>query len=851
MKAEAGMDIGTEANIYVGANAQDVPAMAYDSVNKRFLVVWQSGDAPEDSNVYGQLINADGSLYGNPITISTAEGNQYNINVAFDFKRERFLVVWSDYRNLWGGPPRRVSVVYGQFISSTGTLEGDNFAITYLPGPYASEPGDASPRGLMFEPTLNRFFLLTIQCQSITYHYYHDHNLYGQFLNTDGSLSGGYFPITDPNGPISPYFYVSVLEYDTNQGRFLIAYSRYWNQFMARMLNADGSFYGNEFVIPSVSPPDRQNNMTSLAFDSFNNRFLLLWNSAAYGNGIYGQLINADGSLSGTEMAIASYPYSTNGLVIFDAACQKFFLVGNSYYNKIFGQLLNLDGSLFGPIFNISDHSVAAFLAGGSPNYLITWSTDLGTGTGKDIFGKPIVVLDDWFLKMTEMDWQDVRDPYYSTGAATASMILTYIRNDWVSQDTIYLYAKDPGPFTGELTPVEMDKALGHFDSYDALVSNWADSYDSLPDGNPYQGYNFDVDAYDPNSAPDALNNYMRDICHWMAYTVTKEDWWLDAELVARPNTPAAIPIYGTYSHWVAVNGFSASANPAPKPHINPWDMPDFTVYGFWIKDPLVSGIGQDTYKSAAECAATYFLPLSTSDSYNGKFVQVAEPPLEKSNANVHIEEPQEDAGNLDYLGIKPVSSDVNTIQITSPSTASSAAFNAGDFIKKQNWSDILPTQLLSDADCYAAFNGTQKGEPVLVKRVDVENSDYYLAPFNKRDKKGRILTSGVILLDANKGYFKEASWTKEPVRFLRVNEKDAVRLITNSILKDRGVKLGQKYARIIAYVQNSKAELNWKPNSPYSSSPYQPYWRVDANGYIIYVTQGSKVVFDTVSDTI
>ena len=138
MKAEAGMDIGTEANIYVGANAQDVPAMAYDSVNKRFLVVWQSGDAPEDSNVYGQLINADCSLYGNPITISTAEGNQYNINVAFDFKRERFLVVWSDYRNLWGGPPRRVSVVYGQFISSTGTLEGDNFAITYLPGPYAS-----------------------------------------------------------------------------------------------------------------------------------------------------------------------------------------------------------------------------------------------------------------------------------------------------------------------------------------------------------------------------------------------------------------------------------------------------------------------------------------------------------------------------------------------------------------------------------------------------------------------------------------------------------------------------------------------------------------------------------------
>ena len=100
-----------------------------------------------------------------------------------------------------------------------------------------------------------------------------------------------------------------------------------------------------------------------------------------------------------------------------------------------------------------------------------------------------------------------------------------------------------------------MSKVLGHFDPYDSLVSNAYNSYDSLPGGNPYKGYNFGVETFNPSSDSQAINEYMRDIAHWMSYTVTQDSWWLNGALVAKPNTPAAVPIYGSYSSWVTVNG--------------------------------------------------------------------------------------------------------------------------------------------------------------------------------------------------------------------------------------------------------------------------------------------------------
>ena len=101
-----------------------------------------------------------------------------------------------------------------------------------------------------------------------------------------------------------------------------------------------------------------------------------------------------------------------------------------------------------------------------------------------------------------------------------------------------------------------MDAALGHFDPYDAIISDNYDTRDYLDDGNPFQGYNYTIDTY------DTIEEYMLDIAHWMAYPVTRQTWWNHTEKVAEPYTPAAIPLYGDYTHWVAVNGFVSEHDP-------------------------------------------------------------------------------------------------------------------------------------------------------------------------------------------------------------------------------------------------------------------------------------------------
>lgn len=538
------------------------------------------------------------------------------------------------------------------------------------------------------------------------------------------------------------------------------------------------------------------------------------------------------------------------------ASLEGFFLSpSDDPQSKVAPYASYLDGSVAGGVptgtgyytYNCQAALASAYFAFAKSGYI---PSELGGGSGIPQLGSTI--------NLTDVPYYQNTSPYYSTGAAASQMILNFIRQaagaNLLTQQEIYQYAREGNTLGPELTPQDIDRALGHFDPYDSLVSNWADSYDSSPTGNPYQGYNFSVDTYDPNSDADAINKYMRDICHWMSYTVTKEDWWRAGELVAAPNTPAVIPLYGSYNHWVTVKGFSASTNPCPEPHTNPFNTPDFTVYGFWIKDPLATGIGQDTYKTAAECQSTYFLPVSSSDIYNGKFLQIAEPPLTPSKAKVNFPKPIKNASNLKFAGIKS----------TNTTILLSADKNTAP-ISKYDWQEIVDKRLLSDSQAVDAFTDTKPAETLLVKNLQKDKSDYYLIPFKKNSTGKNKLVSAVIILDADNGYFKEASWTKEPEVFPNVDKKTAVslvrKLIQNEFSKD--IKQTRKYSffkrmlairdtycaynKLLNYINGSNAELIWQEGE-LSSSPYKPYWKVNANGYLWYVTQNKKVV--PVTDT-
>jgi hypothetical protein len=163
--------------------------VAFDTISQRFLVVWQDGrNAGTGEDIYGQLINADGSPSEGNFIISNAAGNQVAPFVAFDTINQKSLVAWEDSRNAGTGKD-----IYGQIINANGSLFGTvsdvNFAI--------SEAVNDQIAPFAACDIVNQRFLVA----------WRDgrnagtgEDIYGQLVNADGSLSEDNFDISTAAG---------------------------------------------------------------------------------------------------------------------------------------------------------------------------------------------------------------------------------------------------------------------------------------------------------------------------------------------------------------------------------------------------------------------------------------------------------------------------------------------------------------------------------------------------------------------------------------------------------------------------------------------------------------------------
>lgn len=388
----------------------------------------------------------------------------------------------------------------------------------------------------------------------------------------------------------------------------------------------------------------------------------------------------------------------------------------------------------------------------------------------------------------------------YYTAAASCKMILDFIRQSAsLTQELIHNFA--PLASNRELNADEMEQVLNNFKP---------------------EGYHFSV------ISQATINEALRDIAHWMDYEVPN---------TVVKNVPVAIPVFGNYNNWMVVKGVASSAR--PNANQDPWHTGNFTVYGFWLNDPKVSGIGENSYKTAQELANTYYLPLISSDSWNGKFIAVAEPPKVQSKAKVSIARPS----------INKTSSQLSTLL---------RSYDQGNILKQNyftymlkydklnwtyaslnrllnrfDWKTVADKYLANDVDFNAAIKNSIAAAPLKVKSLDPRFKDYYLVVLDKK-LKGRSLTSAVLIMDANNYTLREASWVKAPVFYPRIDENQAVLLACR--------KASPLYWRS-KMAPASKAELVWQPGT-ISTSPYKPFWKVVIGNNIWFVTQESAVIF-------
>jgi len=121
---------------------QRMPEVAYNALDDTYLVVWEDYRANAANPViYGQVISSDGTTPGTDFAIGNATGAQYGPVVAYADAGNEYLVSWSDHRNYeWD--------IYGQVLSGSGSLTGNNFAISTATGDQqspamaAGDPGE-------------------------------------------------------------------------------------------------------------------------------------------------------------------------------------------------------------------------------------------------------------------------------------------------------------------------------------------------------------------------------------------------------------------------------------------------------------------------------------------------------------------------------------------------------------------------------------------------------------------------------------------------------------------------------------------------------------------------------------
>jgi hypothetical protein len=206
--------------------SQKSPAVAFDAIHRRFLVVWVDRRDGKSDKIYGRFTDPDGNLLGAEFALALEGGRQDGPSVVFDEKRGRFLVLWRDSKK---------DGIYGAFVDPERGPEGARILIS-------AEEWGCHPTSLYaggFAPEDDVFFVAWTSGRNYAEKGLH---AYGAILRgEDGGLEGSAFAIAAE----IDYQEAAAVAFDPNKGRFLVV----WYDIRRTRTALDMDIYGR-FVSP-------------------------------------------------------------------------------------------------------------------------------------------------------------------------------------------------------------------------------------------------------------------------------------------------------------------------------------------------------------------------------------------------------------------------------------------------------------------------------------------------------------------------------------------------------------------------------------------------------------------------
>jgi hypothetical protein len=203
-------NIGTDGNTATGVKTEEEsgPAVAYNSTDNKYLVVWSGDDTNDDFEIYGQLLNADGTEDGIDFKISvmgTAPDNSAAASpaVAYNTDDNEFLVVW------WGDDEddsiNNDFDVFGRRVAANGILQGaDKIQISNVGTPANATFGARFP-DVSYNAQEDEYLVVWEGDDDTAPLVDDEFEIFGQLMNADGTEKDNDFRISNmgPDGNTS------------------------------------------------------------------------------------------------------------------------------------------------------------------------------------------------------------------------------------------------------------------------------------------------------------------------------------------------------------------------------------------------------------------------------------------------------------------------------------------------------------------------------------------------------------------------------------------------------------------------------------------------------------------------
>jgi hypothetical protein len=287
---------GSDIPVNVHLGHQLYPAVAYNSTDNEYLVVWHTYLPPDTNSfdVYGQRVAATGALQGSDIPISIGSGNQGSPVVAYNSTDNEYLVVWSDYRSSATSSPD----IYGHRVDATGALQGIDI-------PISTASGDEGSPAVAYNSTDNEYLIVWQDNRNWAAT---EFDVYGQRVDATGALQGIGIPVsTYTNQQAFPE-----IAYDSANNEYLVVWqdSRRPDTIdldvYGQRVSPTGTLQGSDIPISAASAGTAY---SKAAYNSTDNEYLVVWHDyrsfAASDADIYGQRVSGgNGALQDSNVNI-------------------------------------------------------------------------------------------------------------------------------------------------------------------------------------------------------------------------------------------------------------------------------------------------------------------------------------------------------------------------------------------------------------------------------------------------------------------------------------------------------------------------------------------------------------------